>query len=177
MSNRGKTILHGVKCLGNTIRGANQNTLRQLYRACVLPALTYASPTWYRSDSPQKGLIEILEKVQNQGLRRILGAFRTTPSVALNVLSYVPPLQLYIQKLSEGYALRMFRLPLLSPVTQRLPNSYRNKKKPTSKVIPFGPPLPPERITSRKGTILQYICSLLPPSTERTDPFHSHNAP
>ena len=45
MANRGKTILHGINCLGNIIKGANQNTLCQLFHACVLSVLTYASPT------------------------------------------------------------------------------------------------------------------------------------
>ena len=109
--------------------GMDQTHMRMMYNACVLPVLTYGCPIWYNKHKPQKHLLNELKKVQNVALRRILGAFRTTQTAALNVLAHVPPIELTIRKLSEGYALRLFRLAARNPVSLRLPNSYQEKYK------------------------------------------------
>ena len=160
MTDRRRTITAGLQCLGNTIRGINQSNLRLLYQACILPVLTYAAPVWYNPNHRQKWHFEELTKVQNNTLRRVLGAFKTTPNISLNILSFLPPIQHYIQKLSEGYALRIFRLPLLSPITHRLPYSHienRPRKKPITRPdsIPFQRPQPYDRCSPKKATNLQ----------------------
>jgi len=53
MSQRGTTILSGMQCLGNTIRGLTQYNRRLLYTSCVIPVLTYAAPMWHRPDKQQ----------------------------------------------------------------------------------------------------------------------------
>lgn len=129
MVTRGVTITSGLQMLCNTIRGMDQTHMRQLYNACILPVLTYSCPIWYNKNKPQKHLIKHLMTVQNIMLRKILGVFRTTQTTALNVLSCVPPIELTIWKLSEGYTLRLFRLAPQNPVTLRLPNAYQEKYK------------------------------------------------
>ena len=167
MTDRGRTITAGLQCLGNTIRGINQSNLRLLYQACILPVLTYAAPVWYNPNHRQKWHFEELTKVQNNALRRVLGAFKTTPNISLNILSFLPPIQHYIQKLSEGYALRIFRLPLLSPITHRLPYSHienRPRKKPIPRPdsIPFQRPQPYDRSLGAEGVLPgRHIVSLL----------------
>ena len=54
---------------------------------------------------------------------------------------------------------------------------YRKGKKATKKIIPFSSPLPPHRVKDSRQTIIQYLCTILPPNTEKTDPFDSHNTP
>jgi len=44
MNERGRTILSGMKLLGNTIRGMNQSNKRTLVNACIEPVLTYCAP-------------------------------------------------------------------------------------------------------------------------------------
>ena len=140
MCNRGRTIISGLSCLSNTIRGLNVANERTLYNTCIIPVLTYACPIWYNPNKPQRSLINKLEVIQNKGLQKVLGAFRTTPNTSLNVLLYVPPIELTIRKLCEGYALRLFRLPLMSPVTQCLPKPYvppRIHQRPKPNHLPF----------------------------------------
>jgi len=92
MNKRGTTILSGMKCLGNTIRGHTQQNRRTLYLSCILPVVTYAAPVWFRPDKQQKHLLEPLVKIQSEALRWTLGVFRTTPLPALNILAHVPPI-------------------------------------------------------------------------------------
>ena len=180
MANRGITITSGLQMLCNTIRGMDQTHMQQMYNACVLPVLTYACPIWYNKNKPQKHLVKELTKVQNVALHRILGAFRTTQTTALNVLAHVPPIELTIRKLSEGYALRLFRLAPKNPVSLRLLNTYQEKYKKPKKhqAIPFRAPLDPNKIQQKsKLTQLQYLASHHAANTERTNPFSSHAAP
>ena len=104
--------------------GMNQVHLRLLFKTCVIPVLTYGCQLWYRPDAPKKGLLKKLQVVQNAGLRRIAGAFRTTPVEALPLLTFQPPLHITIQKLCDATAIRLFRLPVNSEVTYRLPLSH-----------------------------------------------------
>jgi len=75
--------------------------------------------------------------------------------------------------------LRLFRLPLTSPVIRRIPVAYvppRGRRKQLH--IPFSRPLIP-RPTTRpsKVTDLQFMSTKLPPDTERTYPFIDQNTP
>ena len=180
MTARGITITSGLQMLCNTIRGMDQTHMRMMYNTCVLPVLTYGCPIWYNKHKPQKHLLNELKKVQNVALRRILGAFRTTQTSALNVLTHVPPIELTIRKLLEGYTLQLFRLAARNPVSLHLPNSYQEKYKKPKKhnTIPFRSPLDPSKISKKsKLTQLQYIASHHKPNTERTNPFSVHAAP
>jgi len=181
MNKRGTTILSGMKCLGNTIWGLTQQNRRTLYLSCILPVLTYAAPVWFRPDKRQEHLLDPLMKIQSEALRWMLGVFRTTPLPALNILAHVPPIQEYISKLTQGYALRLFRLPLLSPITGRIPSAYiphtvRAKGKATH--IPFARPHKYQpQFKPSKVTNLQRLSGYMEPTTERTYPFANHNAP
>ena len=179
MNERGTTILSGMKLLGNTIRGLSQTNRRTIVNACIEPVLTYCAPLWYRPDKPQLHLIRKLETIHHAAIRWVLGVFRTTPTIALNVLANIPPLHLTIEKLAKGYNLRMFRLPLTSPVIRRIPVPYvPPKARAKQKHIPFARPLVPKPTTKpSKITNLQYLATRLPPETERTYPFIDANAP
>ncbi|KAJ7583300.1 hypothetical protein C8J56DRAFT_711329, partial [Mycena floridula] len=37
----------GLQMLANTVRELSHNHLRHLYKACVTPVMTYASPVWW----------------------------------------------------------------------------------------------------------------------------------
>ena len=123
MANRTSSVVNGLCCLANTVRGLSQSNLRLLYRTCAFPVLSYASIVWFLEDRRQKGLLKIMDMAQNRTLRLICGAFRTTQSHALCVLAHIPPVIHLLRRLSESAAARFAKLPLLSPVIQRLPLS------------------------------------------------------
>ena len=123
MANRVTSVANGIKVLANTVRGLSQKHIRILFKTCVVPILTYASPVWFRLDRSQIGLVGSLEVVQNISLRQIAGAFRTTPIDALRVLSHQPPMFNTLQKLSSSAADRLLKIPFNSLVAQRLPDT------------------------------------------------------
>jgi hypothetical protein len=54
---------------------------RRIYTAVVRPTMAYAAPVWYATTSTGKGkkwMQRELAKIQNEGLRRVLGAYRAT---------------------------------------------------------------------------------------------------
>jgi hypothetical protein len=76
--------------------GATLIKSRQIYTSVIRSALAYGAPLWHRPDprpvSNRRGLAREFRKVQNDGLRRILGAFKATPARQLETEAYVPPL-------------------------------------------------------------------------------------
>jgi ribonuclease HI len=75
--------------------GANTETGLKLYKACVLPHLTYAYPAWC---SVSTGSLAKIESVQYQALLAASGAMKGTSSQALEVLCNVMPLRLKFEQ-------------------------------------------------------------------------------
>lgn len=78
------------------------------YTAIVRPVLTYASIIWWERTTLQTGLNK-LQSVQRMALLCITGAIRTTPTVALETILAIPPLDLEVQRIATSTALRMKR--------------------------------------------------------------------
>jgi len=78
--------------------------MRMAYLMTVRPILTYGAVVWYKGDK-QKGLIKKLELIQNRGLRKIAGVFKTTTVAALENILSIPPIEVYIKYLRRKYAI------------------------------------------------------------------------
>ena len=176
MAARSSSIIVGLRCLGNTVRGLSQSNMRVLYKTCVFPVLSYGAPLWFREGARQKTLIKIMDTVQNKALRMIAGMFRTSPIHALQCLSHVPPVTHSLRRLSESAAIRFLKLPALSPVIQRLPNDWRGGKRPTSHT-PFSTPHSLLYTNPNKQSIIQHLASSVPTNSEKLDPFTADAAP
>ena len=72
------------------VLGADRTTLLKLYRSLVRSKLDYGCIIY---GSARKSYLQMLDPIQNQGLRLALGAFRTYPVASL----YVEP-SLYSRK-------------------------------------------------------------------------------
>ena len=70
--------------------GRSSQHLRQLYTtsSCVLPILDFGAEDWWRG---QKGYADKLQQLQNTASRRILGAFRTSPIIELELEATLLP--------------------------------------------------------------------------------------
>ena len=66
-----------MKKLAGTSWGANAKILCQVYTGAIRPIAEYASSSWITASKTSKNK---LDKVQNAGLRIILGAMKTTPN-------------------------------------------------------------------------------------------------
>ncbi|KAF7373478.1 Reverse transcriptase from mobile element jockey protein [Mycena sanguinolenta] len=138
---RAANTVNGLTMLSNTVRGLSQVHLRHLYKACVIPVMTYASAVWWTGFKYHE---KELERVQRKALRLNCAAFRTTPITALEIEASVPPIRLTLDQLGRNAAIRLNKLAVNSPIIQRLPDGWRGEKAPSA-----APPLPPtpERIS------------------------------
>jgi hypothetical protein len=68
--------------LGNSVHSLSMANWRLVLNAVCLPVLTYSSQIWFLSGA-SKGLINMLQRVQNDMVKQVTGAFRTAPREAL----------------------------------------------------------------------------------------------
>jgi hypothetical protein len=119
MCNRARTSIKALQVLGNTIRGLSMANWRLVLNAVCLPVLTYGSQLWYLSGAA-KGLINMVQRVQNDMVRQVTGAFRTAPREPLLHFTRMLPMKFFIEKLTYTSALRLYRLPRESQILHHL---------------------------------------------------------
>jgi len=174
MANRTSSVINSLHCLANTVRGLSQSNLRLLYRTCAFPVLSYTLVIWFQEDKRQKGLLKVMDMTQNKALRLICGAFRTTQSHVLHTLSHIPPVIHLLRQLSESTAARFTKLPLLSPVIQRLPAVWRGGEYPTTPT-PYSTPFSLVNTNPARHTIIKHLLNMTSHKIERLNPFHPDN--
>jgi hypothetical protein len=103
MCNQARASIKALQLLGNSVRGLNFAQWRLAYNAICLPVLTYGCQLWYTGK--QKKLANKLQVVQNEGVRLIAGAFRTTPREPLHQLFNILPIDLRLRMLTDNSAL------------------------------------------------------------------------
>jgi hypothetical protein len=117
MATRARGTLKSMKLLGNSVRGLDHGSWRLAYNAICLPVLTYGSPIWFKQ---QKQLSKTLQAVQDEAVRWMMGAFRTTPTEPLHQLIAILPIHIRLQMLSKTAALTLLTVPHSSQLIQRL---------------------------------------------------------
>ena len=90
MEARGRRRLAIMRKLSGTTWGANSKILKTVYTGSVRPVLEYASTSWCTAAKTNKAK---LDKIQNAGLRTILGAIKTTPIPEMEKTANVQPLE------------------------------------------------------------------------------------
>jgi len=110
MANRTCSTVCALGVLGNSIQGINYANWHKLFHALILPVLTYGFPL-YATSHHNKGLLKILQTAQNDMVRKMSRAFKTTPITPLHYLVAIPPISLTIKKLSDTFTLRIQCLP------------------------------------------------------------------
>ena len=100
-------ILHQASRLSNTERGLSFQAMRQLYIACIMSIADYGVPIWWDN---QKVLLDKYQKLQNLALRKILGAFKTFPIMAMELEAAIPPPKIRFDKICMNYSLRIMQL-------------------------------------------------------------------
>ena len=113
--------LHLLHRLMNSEWGLSMSAGKQLYSACITSISDYGSPIWWNQ---QKNFEKLFQKLQNSATKKILEAFRSSPSAALELESAILPPKLRLDKTSELYALRIATLSENHPIRQRTPYTY-----------------------------------------------------
>ncbi|ANB14593.1 reverse transcriptase [Sugiyamaella lignohabitans] len=104
---KGKMVLGIIRRLGGITWGVTGASMRNLYQGCVRPILEYASPVWYPKITKQER--EQLQRIQNTGLRAILGGYHQTPIDCLHRDTDIMPLEQRYDTLQDNYIVRLHR--------------------------------------------------------------------
>jgi hypothetical protein len=82
MCNWAWVSIKALQVLGNTIRGLSMANWCIVLNAVCLPVMTWGVQLWYRTGGA-KGLITMLQQVQNDMVKVVTGSFHTAPREAL----------------------------------------------------------------------------------------------
>ena len=99
-------MLGALKSITSSTWGTSLLDARKLYKGAIRPAIAYGALSWYPRDSNKaKSLKKSLESSQGRFLRAITGAYKAASIEALEIETYVEPLDLYLEKsASQGAA-------------------------------------------------------------------------
>lgn len=109
--------------------------MRKIYRGVAVPQMLYACSVWSNADvrgkAYTKKTLEILQAIQARAARTITGAFKATSRPALNIETYLLPVERQIWKYNTetiGKALSSQDMPEL----ERYKVNIQSKQKYTS---------------------------------------------
>ena len=167
MCNRAKASANALRLLGNTIRGLSMANWHLVLNAVCLPVLGYGCQLWY-VQGRSKGLIKQTQKVQNQMVRMVAGAFRTAPCEPLTHITRMLPMEQYVEKLTHTSALRLYRLPRMSQLLRRLgPDWYSPRPRDNALVVPENLPLRGK--SKQRPTVLEDLARRVPSHGPKVD--------
>ncbi|EAQ91099.1 hypothetical protein CHGG_03034 [Chaetomium globosum CBS 148.51] len=120
---------------------------REVYTKCIRSALAYGAssfhiPTDVGGEPVKKGITKALGKAQNKSLRIVAGAFKSTPIRNLETETWVPPLDLYLNKRLADFENRLQRPDL---------DDGRGGKKTAASVVLTACRKIQQRLSSRRG--------------------------
>jgi hypothetical protein len=113
--------LNLISRLSNSEWGLSAPAMRQLYYSCITPIADYGAEIWWKG---QTGLANKLNKLQAEANRRILGAFRTSPTASLEIEAATLPAPIRLDRQCKRYAYRVLQMLPDHPVRQRTPASF-----------------------------------------------------
>jgi len=96
-------VYHQIYRLANCSKGLSFQAMRQLYTACITSIADYGVPIWWKG---QRHYLERYIKLQNSMLRKILGAFKTSPTAAMEIEASILPVRIRFKKICQNYAFR-----------------------------------------------------------------------
>src|SRR5436189_2319940 len=100
-------IFHQIARLSNTERGLSFQAMRQLYIVCITSVADYGVPIWWNN---QKSLLEKYQKLQNAALRKILGAFKTSSYMAMELEAAIISSKARFDRICKNYTLRIMQI-------------------------------------------------------------------
>ena len=116
----------GMQRLASTQKGLSFRAMRQLYIACIATVADYGVPVWYRG--PRQGkLLQLYQRLQNQALPKILGAFNKSPIRAMELEAAIPPPEIRFQKACLGYSLRTLYFQHNHPIRSAYDRAVRDE--------------------------------------------------
>lgn len=106
VASKAKSLSLGLRGLAATRWGLRAPALRLLYNGAVVPTAAYAASVWAHRLEQSAALVDILNRVQRPVILSVIGAYRTAPTSALQILARSLPLDLQVRKWSDQYGRR-----------------------------------------------------------------------
>lgn len=109
IQNKVPVLIAALKTLSGSVWGAPLARCRQVYLQAIRPALAYGAVAWLQLDkafSVRKGMAAKVQAIQGQCLRAVAGAYKATPTEALEAEVGVEPLDLYCSRKASVAATR-----------------------------------------------------------------------
>ncbi len=148
-------------------RGLCLANWRLVYNAVCLPVLSYGCQLWWPSPKCKR-LLNMLQVVQNEGVKVLTGAFWTAPRASLHAFVRVLPFHIFVDKLISRSAVRLYNQPRSSQLLHRLGPGWRQP-------LPVDLPLPhfqvglALRVQKSGPTALEALASRVPIDGPRVD--------
>lgn len=114
---KARTAFYRLNRLTNTERGLTAAAVRQIYLACVMSTGSYGCQLYWRG---QQYIQKLFQKIQNLGLRKILGVFKTAPTSAMEAEAALPPPHIHLDNMVREYAFRIHKLPRQHPIHREI---------------------------------------------------------
>lgn len=96
LANKSRRTLWTTRAMVSKNWGINPTNMKWVYNQIIIPRITYGSIIWWKK-TQEITTIKKLESIQRAALLMITGAFRTTPTIALEAILNIAPLHLNIQ--------------------------------------------------------------------------------
>ena len=113
MCNQAQVSLKALQVLRNTHHRLSMANWQLVFNTVCLPVLSYGCQLWATSRK-YKSLCAKAQLVFNEGVKVILGAFRTAPREPLHEPTCVLPECYFFDKVTHTSALRLYRVPQTS---------------------------------------------------------------
>lgn len=105
--------------------------MRQLYQACVILRMDYASTVWH-NPAKSRWQITALNTVQRPAMIRILSAFRTVATQALEAETFLLPTHLRLWQRAKEVMTKLLTLPKTHPIAGVLHKALKSRSYPGS---------------------------------------------
>jgi hypothetical protein len=143
VAQKGQAQLHAIRRIVGSTWGLTFQEARLMYTAIIRPTITYGADIWgIQSDGTPASvnLLEPLQKLQNQCVRMITGAYKRASATSLEKDADIPPMKIQIDSQCIKQALRTRLYPVQEAIRRVVDKAS---------VHPIRPPTPLERLLER----------------------------
>jgi len=120
-ADKGQAAYEALSRITASTWGPSMRKSRLLYTAVVRPALAYGASAWAIRDNGEPAttsLLKPLRNVQNKCLRKATGAYKRTPTAALEREADVPPFSLYTDAITLRKAIKTGEHPVSKEIAR-----------------------------------------------------------